>query len=205
MENRGEPNFFTLYWKIFPEWPSPFFPCKIVLNWLYWTSNVRLEEGIDYLRAPVTSICNESRWHTKAIQKVKSVCAYSPRIYLLQLIIGFWCDVENCLIQLYVGPSHVVSAEIAVAMAVPIENPADYQVPVVVRFLQADEILCFLAEVARSRVELFFCCTRMQVRILPGKHKAYCVCNSIGISSSILRKIWTWHRRTFSCYQKWNK
>ena len=41
------------------------------------------------------------------------------------LVSGVKCDVENYLMQLYVGPSHVVSAEIAVVMAVPIENPAD--------------------------------------------------------------------------------
>ena len=43
--------------------------------------------------------------------------------------------------QLYVGPCHVVSAEIAVVMAVPIENPADCEVRGVNSFLQADEIL----------------------------------------------------------------
>ena len=55
----------------------------------------------------------------------------------------------------------MVSAEIAVAMAVPIENPADC-------FLQTDEILGYLAEEASSLVELF-CCTTMYVRILPGR------------------------------------
>ena len=43
--------------------------------------------------------------------------------------------------QLYVGPCHVVSAQTAVAMAVPIENPADCEVRSVIRLLQADEIL----------------------------------------------------------------
>ena len=43
--------------------------------------------------------------------------------------------------QLYVGPCHVVSAEIAVAMAVPIENTADCEVRGVIRFLQADAYL----------------------------------------------------------------
>ena len=57
------------------------------------------------------------------------------------LVSGVQCDVENCLMQLYVGPCHVVSAEIAVAMAVPIENPADCEVRGVIRFLQIDEIL----------------------------------------------------------------
>ena len=85
--------------------------------------------------------------------------------------------------QLYVGPCHVVSAEKAVAMAVPIENPADYDCEVrgVIRFLQAVEMLDYLAEEASSRVELF-CCTTMLVRILHGKHKPFCVSNSIGTS-----------------------
>ena len=62
----------------------------------------------------------------------------------------------------------MVSAEIAVAMAVPIENPADCEVQGVIRFLQADEILGYLTEEASYRVELF-CCTT--VRILTGRHK----------------------------------
>ena len=60
----------------------------------------------------------------------------------------------------------MVSGEIAVAMAVPIENPVDCEVRGVIRFLQPDEILGYLAEEARSREELF-CCTTMHVRILP--------------------------------------
>ena len=57
--------------------------------------------------------------------------------------------------QLYVGSCHVVSAEIAVAMAVPIGNPADCEVRGVISFLQPDEILGYLAEEVSSRVELF--------------------------------------------------
>ena len=72
--------------------------------------------------------------------------------------------------QLYVGPCHVISAEIAVAMAVPIENPADCEVRGVIRFLHAVEILGYLPEEANSRVELF-CYTTMQVSILPGRYK----------------------------------
>ena len=41
------------------------------------------------------------------------------------LVSGVQFDVEKYLMQLYVGPCHVVSAEIAVAMSVPIENLAD--------------------------------------------------------------------------------
>ena len=77
----------------------------------------------------------------------------------------------------------MVSAEIAVAMAVPIENPADCEMRGVICFLQADEFLGYLAEKASSRVELF-CCTTMHVRTLPGRHKPYCVSNSIGTSSA---------------------
>ena len=55
--------------------------------------------------------------------------------------------------QLYFGPCHVVSAEIAVAMAVSIENPADCEVRGVMRFLQANDILGYIAEEAISRVE----------------------------------------------------
>ena len=94
----------------------------------------------------------------------------------------------------YVGPCHVVSTEMAVAMAVPIENPADCEV----RGVISDEILGYLGEDASSRVELFSC-TTMHVRILPGRHKPCCVSNSIGTSSNILRIVRIWHRRTFSC------
>ena len=107
--------------------------------------------------------------------------------------------------QLYVGSCHVIglSAEVAVAIAVPIENPTDCEVPSVIRFLQAEGILRYLDEETSSRVELFRC-TTVHVRILPGRHKPCCMSNSIGTSSSILRTIRTWHRRTFSCFQKWS-
>ena len=84
----------------------------------------------------------------------------------------------------------------------PIENPADCEVRGVIRFLQADGILGYRAEEASSRVELF-CCTTLQVRTLLGRHKSCCVSNSNGTPSSILRTVRTWHRRTFSCFQKW--
>ena len=45
--------------------------------------------------------------------------------------------------QLYVGPCHAVSREIVVVMAV---NPADCEVRGVIRFLQSDDILGYLAE-----------------------------------------------------------
>ena len=140
----------------------------------------------------------------KAIQKVKNVCACSPPTSFVAAdhwFLVFSVMLKNSLMQLYVGPCHVVSAEIAVAMAVPIENPADCEVRGVIRFLQADEILGYLVEEASSRVELF-CWTTMHVRILPGRHKPYCMSNSIGTRSSILRTVRTWHRRTFSCFQR---
>ena len=116
------------------------------------------------------------------MQKVKNVCTYSPltcfvAAYHWFLVISVM--LKSCLIQLYVGPCHLVS----VAMAVMIDNSADSEVRVIIRFLQADEILGYLAEEASSRVE-FFCFTTMHVRILPGRHKLYCVSNSIGTSSA---------------------
>ena len=50
------------------------------------------------------------------------------------LVSGIQCDVENCLMQLHVGPYHVVSAEIGVAIAMPIENHADCEVRGVILF-----------------------------------------------------------------------
>ena len=38
--------------------------------------------------------------------------------------------------------------------------------------------------------------------MLPSRYKPWCVRNSIVTSSSILRKVRTCHRRTFSCFQK---
>ena len=67
----------------------------------------------------------------------------------------------------------MVSAEIAVAMAVPIENSAECEVRGVIRFLQDDEILGYLAKEASSRAEIVL--QTMHVRILPGRHKLCCV------------------------------
>ena len=74
------------------------------------------------------------------------------------LVSGVQCDVEKFLMQLYVGPCHVVSAEITVVVVMPIENAADCEVRGVISFLQLDEISGYLAEEISSRVELF-CCT----------------------------------------------
>ena len=71
------------------------------------------------------------------------------------LVSDVQCDVEKCLMQLYVGPCHVVSAEIAVAKDESIETVRCK----VLCFLQADEILDYLAEEASSRMELFYCTT----------------------------------------------
>ena len=83
-----------------------------------------------------------------SIQKVLNVCAYSPRTCFVAAdywFLVFSVMLKSCLMQLYVGACHVVSAEIAVAMAAPVENPADCEVRGVIRFLQADEILGYLA------------------------------------------------------------
>ena len=139
------------------------------------------------------------------MQKVKNVCAYSPHTCFVAVdnwFLAFSLMLKSCLMQLYVGPCHVVSAGITVAMAVPIESPADCEVRGVIRFKQADDILGYFAEEVSSRVELL-CCTTMDVRILPGRHKPCFVSNSIGTSSSILRTVRTCHHRTFSFLQKW--
>ena len=99
--------------------------------------------------------------------------------------------------QLYVRACHVVGAETAVDMAVPIENSVDCEVRDVIRFLQADEILGYLAEEASSRVELF-CYTSAYCPA----DKPSCMSDSIGTFSIILHRVRTWHRRTFSCFQK---
>ena len=117
------------------------------------------------------------------------------------LVSGVQSDVEKLPPAVVRRALHVVSAEIAVAMAVPIENPADCEVRGVFRFLQADEILRYLVEEESSSVELF-CCTTMHVRILPGRYKPCCESNSTGTSSSIVNTVRTWPRRTFSLFQK---
>ena len=181
----------------------------------------------------------------------------------------------GCLMQLYVGTFHVVSAEIAVTMGVPIENPVDCEVWGVIRFLQENvrpcDIHCRLVIIYGKGIILSchrsharfkqtastqkltasysktvkgvllinfmphnmkinsnaYCATlehlcraiqnqwrgklshgivllmTMHLCILPGRHKPWCMSNSIGTSLSILRTVCTWHCRTFSCFQKW--
>ena len=77
------------------------------------------------------------------------------------MVSGIQSDVETLPHAVVRRPCHVVSAEIAVAMAAQIENPADREVRGI-SFLQADDILGYLAEETISRVELF-CCTTMHV------------------------------------------
>ena len=82
-----------------------------------------------------------SRNHSRLlIQSVHLFCCSRS------LVSGVRCDVENCLMQLYVGTCHVVNAEISVAVAVPNYNPTDCEVRSVIRFLQANEILGYLAK-----------------------------------------------------------
>ena len=62
---------------------------------------------------------NHSQLNAKAIQKVKNVCAYSQCTYFVAAdhrFLVFSVMLKSCLVQLYVGPCHVVSAEIAVAI-----------------------------------------------------------------------------------------
>ena len=69
----------------------------------------------------------------KAIQNVKNVCAYSPRTCFVaadRWFRVFSVMMKSCLMQLYVGPCHVVSVEIAV----PFENIAHCEVQVLLIF-----------------------------------------------------------------------
>ena len=66
--------------------------------------------------------------YTRATQKVKNVCTYSPRTCFAAAdhwFLVFSVMLKSCIMQLYVGSCHMVSAEIALAITVPIENPAD--------------------------------------------------------------------------------
>ena len=56
---------------------------------------------------------------TKAIQKIKNVCLYSPRICFVAAdhwFLVFSVMLKSWLMQLYVGPCHVIGAEISVAI-----------------------------------------------------------------------------------------
>ena len=114
---------------------------------------------VQYVSKVCISINGKTRYKRHPESKER-LCIQSVHLFCCSqsLVSGVQCDVENCLMLLYVGPCYMVSAEIAVAMGVPIENPIDCEVQGVISFLQADEILGYLAEEASSRVELF-CCT----------------------------------------------
>ena len=58
---------------------------------------------------------------TRVIQKVENICAYIPHTYFVAAdhwFLVFSVMLKSCLIQLYVGHCHVVSAEI-VAVIIP--------------------------------------------------------------------------------------
>ena len=93
------------------------------LSCIFWDSpdygyDILLPKII-YLSIKMSHIyCIEMYPVTKAIHKVQNVCAYSPHTCFVAADHWFLM-----FMQLYVGPCHVVSAEITVTMAVPIENP----------------------------------------------------------------------------------
>ena len=127
--------------------------------------------------------------HTTAIQKIKSA-----HCFVAVYGVGLWCSVFSKVAHAVVRRTfHVVSTETAVTMAVPIESPADCEVLFVFYRRENYQV--------RSRVEIVLLHDNAR-RILLGRHKPYCVSNSIRTSSSILRIIRTWHRWTFSCFQK---
>ena len=121
---------------------------------------------------------------------------------LLQPITGFWCSVWCWKLPHAVVRRTLSRGKSRDSCGNGCTDWESRRLRGVIRFLQADEILGYLAGEASPRVELF-CCTTMHVRILPGRHKPCCVSNSIGTSCSILRTVRTWHRPTFSCFHKW--
>ena len=81
---------------------------------------------------------------------------------LLHPIIGFWCSVGyskvcHALVRRTLSLS-TFRDSCGQGCSMTIENPADCEVRGVISFLQADEILGYLAEEANSPVKLF-CCT----------------------------------------------
>ena len=113
-------------------------------------------------RSPPTAVVPSSRHghsmyegHTESKERLRIQFAH---LFCCRrsLVSGVQCHIENCLKQLYVGPCHVVSAEIAVSMTVPLENPTDCEMRGVIRFQQTDDALGYFAEYASTRVEFFF-------------------------------------------------
>ena len=141
--------------------------------------------------------------YTRATQKVKNVCAY--RLCTCFVAANHWFLVfsvilKSCLMQLYVGSCQMVSAVSCGHDCVDWEFRWLWgEVRGVICFLQANEILGYLPEEASSCIELF-CCMTMHVRILPDNTRLA----ASAISSVYLRaSVRTWHRQTFSCFQKW--
>ena len=95
-------------------------------------------------------LSNEMRFEAHPESK-DSLCIQSAHLFCCSrsLVSGVQCDDEICPLHLYVGPCHMVNAGIALA----IENPADCEVRGVISFLQADEILSYLAEQTSTRME----------------------------------------------------
>ena len=81
------------------------------------------------------------------------------------LVSDVQCDVESCLMQLYLDLARGKCRDSRGHGCVDCE-PRRRELRGIIRFLQADEVLGYLAEEASSHVELF-CCTTMHVRILP--------------------------------------
>ena len=131
----------------------------------------------------------------------ESLHIQSEKPVLLQPIIGFWCSVWCWKLSHAVAHQTLSHGKCRDSCG---HGCADWETRQLwgakFCFLQADEILGYLAEEASSRVELFNC-TTVHVRMLP-RHKPCYLSNSIGTSSSILHTVRAWHRRTFSCFQK---
>ena len=117
---------------------------------------------------------------------------------LLQPITGFWCSVWRWKL-----PHAVVCRTLSPGRCREScgHGCADCEVRGVTRFLQADEILGYLAEkTSSSGIVLLYdnarTNTARQTQALLREH-------STGTSSSIHRTVRTWHRQIFSRFQKW--
>ena len=163
-----------------------------------WFSLVKF--GIEKIIG-VYSISNSN--YEGHLESKKLLLIQSAHLFCCKPIIGFWCTWKLPHAVVRRNLSRGKCRDSSGHGRANWESPADCEVRGVILFLQADEILGSLAEEASSCVELF-CCTTIYVLILPGRHKPCCVSDSIGTSSSILRNVRTWRRRTFSCFQKWS-
>ena len=142
---------------------------------------------------------------TRANQKVKNICAYSPRTCFVAADHWFLVYITVWCWQL---PHAAVRRTLSCGKCIDscVHGCDDWES----RRLWGARYYSFSAgrwdlrlscEEASSRLELF-CCATMHVRVLSDRHKPCCMSNSIGTSSTILRIIRTWHHRTFSCFQK---